>query len=227
MLVRHVELHVPEGVHPDHPSADRTRRDHGPRHLEHLQLVRVQARADRLERRAHRKVGRGRCEHVATVEGVGHRMEHDAGGRDLERVLGAAEHGPHEREDAVVRTDQQCAASGADRDGSTFGADTRIHDGAVDGVIREVGRRSGQDERPAHHVLSRDRVGEIDHRRIGGDLEHHAVTHADELVTQPVVRAEHDRPGHDGSTGCRYIASHASISSPTWVPWLPESRSVP
>ena len=126
-------------------------------------------------------------------------MEHDAGGRDLEGGLGTTELGPRERHQAVVRADQQRAGSGADRDGAPFGADAGVDHRAIHGVHWEVRRRSGQDERPALHVLSRDRVGEIDHRCIGGDPEHDPVTHADELVTQPVIGAEHDRAGHDAS----------------------------
>ena len=106
MLAGDVELHVPEAVNPDHPGADRPRSDHRSMHLEPLQVLRVQARADRLERRPHRQMCGGRREHIASVEGVGHRMEHDAGRRDLVRGLRTTEDGPREGQQTVVRTHQ-------------------------------------------------------------------------------------------------------------------------
>ena len=102
--------------------------------------------------------------------------------------------------------------------------DARIHDAHVHGVGGHVRRRASERERAPEHVLPRDRVREIDDPGIGRDPQHDAAADTDELVRQPVVGQEDDRPRHVSAT---YCPNQPMIRFRAISLWLPSSRSVP
>ena len=74
-----------------------------------------------------------------------------------------------------------------DRDATAVGADARIDD-REHHALGEVLHRPDERESTGADVERRHVVGDVDDPEMRGDIEHDGVTHADELVSTPVVR---------------------------------------
>ena len=97
---------------------------------------------------------------------------------------------------AVVGADEQAVVErGAQRDGAAPRADLRVDDREVH-AGRRVGEGAREHQRAGEDGLARDAVGEVDDARGRALVRDHGVHDADELVRQPVVGEEGDRPRH-------------------------------
>ena len=97
---------------------------------------------------------------------------------------------------AVVGADEQAVVErGAQRDGAPPRADLRVDDREVH-AGRGVGEGAREHQRAGEDGLARDAVREVDHARGRALVRDHGVHDADELVRQPVVGEEGDRPRH-------------------------------
>ena len=113
-----------------------------------------------------------------------------------DHALRSPEHRDRRGQQAVVGAEQGRPFR-LDGDESSRRPDAGVDDGEHDGGLGEVLDRPHQRERTGAHVVGRKLVGEVDDRQVGGDAEHDALAHADELVPEPVVRQESDRERHD------------------------------
>jgi hypothetical protein len=128
------------------------------------------------------------------------RLEHHLSRVDHASLLHAAETLPRDREQPVVRPDHEGARGRLQREREALAADAGIDDGKVHRLLGHVRNGAAQRERPRGDVLTQDRVRQVDHVHVGRDSRDHAVTDADELVVEAVVREEHDGFGRSSSS---------------------------
>jgi hypothetical protein len=194
-----VQLHVAEPVGRRDPGADRPRRHHRPGHVQALQGRGIDRGAEIGQGPAGGQMGGGGSEDVPAVERARHGSQHDVRALDLHGLVDPAERVPREGQHAVVGTDQE-GRTRARGQRPPVRPHARVDDRDVDGVRRHVGNGARELDGSAEHVLTRDRVRQIDHANVRRDPSHHAVADAHERVPPPVVGEEDDRPRHD-STG--------------------------
>ncbi len=195
MLAPGIGRDVPEPVDRQHGRRDLRLPEGGVGHVEANERRRVERGPELLDRDAGRKVGGGRREHVARVKGAGDLGQAIA--LVLERVhRHDAELVGGERQQPVVRPDEQPAVGGLHGDRSAIASDVGIDDGEVH-ADRHVAGRVAQDERALEDGLRRDAVRHVDHAGVGRDPGDHSVTGADKVVLQPEVGQERDH-GHPG-----------------------------
>ncbi len=133
-------------------------------------------------------------EDVSPVEGGGHGLKAQRRGGDLDRLDDAAATGGGQRQQAVVRSDENAVVRQSHRDGPPLSADVGIDHRQVN-PGRHVRKRTAEDQRPAADVVSLDPMRDVDYPRLGTDRGDHAVTHTDEVVLQTVVGEEGDDRG--------------------------------
>jgi hypothetical protein len=160
-------------------------------------------------RRVHRLPGLGRRralgqargdwrERVAPVERRGHRLQAVRRVAHVDRLHRAAEACRGERQQPVVRADQEpVLLGGAQRDRAALAADARIDHRQMD-ARREVGQRPAEDQRAGAHVVALDAVRHVEHADLRRQARDDAVAHADELVVVAVVGQERYDSGHGG-----------------------------
>ena len=168
----------------------------GVRELERRERGRVERVPERRERLPGGQGGGDRGEHVAPVEGRRHGLE--AGGRtpDVDGLLDPSEPLPGQRQQAVVRPHQHpLLAREAQGDGPPGAPHARIDDREMD-PLGHIGQSRREHQRARADVVAGDRVGDVDHARLGTAARDHAVADADELVVVAVVRQEGDRGWH-------------------------------
>jgi len=125
-------------------------------------------------------------ERLAVEERVGEKVH--AGGR-----VGVE----HEREEPVVRADEEPAA-GPDRDRAPVRAHARVHDRHEHGAPREVAVGRVERERPREDVVGRHLVEHVRERRLRAGAEDRALHRAHVGVAQAEVRQEGDDGHHAG-----------------------------
>ena len=164
--------------------------------VQRRELVGVDRVAGVGQRRAGGEVRGHRGEQVAPVEGRGRRLEAVRRARDVDGLHRASEALDGQREQAVVRSDEDAVVlGGAHGHRAALAADLGVDDRQVH-ARREVGQRAPQHERPRAHVVAVDPVADVDDARRGRDPRHDAVAHAYELVVVAVVGQEGDHCRH-------------------------------
>ena len=130
----------------EHGRADPVLADLGLGQVEPDERLRVDRRAELVERHAEREVRRRRREEVAAVEGPRDRVERVLGVRELVRLVDPAERVGRRQEQPVVGPDEQPAVAGPQRERPAMAADAGIDDGEMD-AVRHVRERVAEHER--------------------------------------------------------------------------------
>ena len=191
VVAAEVQRDVAEAVDDQRDRADPVLPHFRLRELEPHELVRVDRRAELLERHAGGEVRSGRREQVTAVERAGHRLQRVLRIRELVCLGHSAEALGGGQEQPVVGADVQPALPVAQGESTPAAAHARIDDREVDSG-GHVGQRVREHERALEHVSRPDAVRDVDHAGVGRDGGDDAVAGADEVVLQPEVGQEGD-----------------------------------
>ena len=216
VLAGDVEGDVAKRVNVENRGADLVGAELGLRQIEPHERVRVDRRAELLDRDAAGEVRRGRSEEVAAVEGARDRLERVLRVRELVRRRDPRPLGRGDQQ-AVVRADEEPALLVAQRERAARAADARVDDGEMD-ADGHVGERAREHERALQDLLPRDPVRDVDDLRLGRDPLDHAVARADEVVLEPEVAQEADEHAAEPIAASRPATSCVSASRTTSTP---------
>ncbi len=184
------ELEVSEGVGADDLGVDPAVVHLANRWRQRYQRRGLHGGAHSVRRDTGGEVRGGRREHVATVEGRGHRGQPELGGGELVRGAHPTERLGGRQQQPVVRADEQ-PAGGEHHHAPAIRAHPRIDDREVHGA-RQVRHGLGEQHRPAPNVLRRHGVSHVDHSDLRRDPGYHTLAGRHEPVLQPVVGGERD-----------------------------------
>jgi hypothetical protein len=137
-----------------------------------------------------------RREDVAAVERRADRLQPVLGARHVDHLGDPAEALRGERQQAVVRPDEDAVLLGrAQRDRAPRRPHARVDHGQVH-ARRAERQRAPQDHRGRADVVALQAVRQVDHPRVGRDPRDHRVADPDEVVFEAVVGQERDRARH-------------------------------
>jgi hypothetical protein len=213
---------VPEAVDVDDLAADPPRLDGGNRRREAYHLRDL--RAERGGRGPDGQRGGDRREYVPSVERRASGLEEESLVGEMDDAAGRVG-GRGEREDAVVRADEERARR-LDADRPARAPDPGVDDRDVNRPRREVRRRVPERERAGEHVLRRDAVRHVDDPGHGRAARDHALHDADERVDEAEVGRERDdrhrgRPRSASSTAAQRSGNMISWWPVSWMPTPP------
>ena len=161
------------------------------RQVEPCERVRIDRRPEVGERHAKREMRSRRREEIAPVERPRDRLERVLRIRELVRLLDPTELLGGRNQKAVVGPDVDATFTVAQGEGAPCAADARVDDSKMD-TKRHVGERVRERQRAREDLPRRNTVGDVDDLDLRGDLLHHAVAGADEVVLETEVRQEGD-----------------------------------
>ena len=110
---------------------------------------------------------------------------------DVDRLDDSARQASRQRQQSVVRADQQTVVGDPQRHRAALGAHIGIDNREVD-ANRQVWQRSPQHDRSGPDIVAGDPMREVDHTRLRTDRGDHRMAEPDEVVLHAVVRQERD-----------------------------------